>query len=331
MQRWLERSVTPRTLRIAAALLATAVFALALWVLQRELGGGRVQEVLRLAADFSPRRILLAIALTAVSFLVLTGYDNLSLRYIRRPLPYRQTALASFLNYAFSQGLGFPLLTGGSVRLRLYSRWGLSGLEVAQVVAFASVTFWFGVVALTGLVLLWAPPGITRMMPVTAAVVRPAGVLLLAVVAAYFYWTATGRRVTRLLGWRFRRPAPRLAALQLGLACVDWTVAGLACWVLMPADIGIGFPSFVAVFLLAFVAGILSHVPAGLGVFESAILLLLPASASEVSVLASLLVYRGVYYLLPLVSATLLLGGHELWHRLRGEPPATAHDDPGGS
>lgn len=323
--------MTTRSLRAVGALLAAAVFALAIWVLHRELGGGRLKEVVALATDFSPRRILLAAAFTALSFLVLTGYDNLSLWYIRRPLPYRRTALASFLNYAFSQGLGFPLVTGGSVRLRLYSRWGLTGFEVAQVVAFASFTFWFGVVALTGLVLLWAPPGITRVLPVTAAVTRPAGLLLLTVVAGYVWWTMTGRRVTRLFRWRFRRPAPRLAALQLGLACVDWTVAALACWVLMPADIGIGFPSFVAVFLLAFVAGIVSHVPAGLGVFESAILLLLPASAPDVSVLASLLVYRGVYYLLPLVSATVLLGGHELWHRLRGEPPAAARGDPGGS
>lgn len=306
-------------MRFAGAVLAAVVFTFAIWVLHRELGGGRVQEVLRIAANFSPRSILLAVTFTALSFLVLTGYDNLSLRYIRRPLPYRHTALASFLNYAFSQALGFPLLTGGSVRYRLYSRWGLSALEVTQVVAFASLTFWLGVATLSGIVLLWTPPGITRILPVSDAAVRPFGVLLLAFVAAYVWWAMTGRRVARLFGWRLRRPAPSLAALQLMLACVDWAVASAACWVLMPADIGIGFPSFVAVFLLAFVAGIVSHVPAGLGVFESVILLLLPPVAPEVDVLASLLVYRGVYQFLPLLLATLLLGIHELW-RSRTSP-----------
>jgi uncharacterized membrane protein YbhN (UPF0104 family) len=309
--------VNARLRQSAGALLAIALFLLAVSVLRRELGAGQLQDVLRNARALAPDAVVLAVLLTAASFLVLTGYDNLSLRDIRRPLPYRQTALASFLNYAFSQALGFPLLTGGTVRYRLYSRWGLTTLEVGQVVAFASATFWLGVVALTGVVLLIAPPGITRMLPIAGALARPAGVLLLAIVGVYVWWTVTGRRVARIRGWRFRRPAPSLAALQLILACADWVVASTVCWVLMPADIGIGFPSFVAVFLLAFVAGIISHVPAGLGVFESVVLVLLPPVASDTAVLGSLLVYRGVYQLLPLMAATLLLGGHELWVRVR--------------
>ena len=307
-----------RLRRSIGALLAVGVFVLAIWVLRRELGGGRMQDVLQHAGDLPNESIALAIALTALSFIVLTGYDNLSLRYIRKPMPYRRTAMASFLNYAFSQALGFPLLTGGSVRYRLYSRWGLSAIEITQVVAFASATFWLGVVALTSIVLLIAPPGITRVLPVAEGVVRPVGVLLFAIVGAYGWWTVTGRRIVRIRGWRFRRPAPALAVLQLALASVDWLVASTVCWVLMPPDVGIGFPSFVAVFLLAFVAGIISHVPAGLGVFETVVLVMLPPVAPETAVLGSLLVYRGVYQLLPLVLATVLLGGHELWVRWSG-------------
>jgi uncharacterized membrane protein YbhN (UPF0104 family) len=307
--------VTRKLTRVLGSLLGLAVFLIALLVLRRELSGGRIDDVVQHAADISAEKLVIAVLFTIASFLVLTGYDNLSLRYIRHPLPYRRTALASFINYAFSQGLGFPLLTGGSVRFRLYSRWGLSAAQITQLVVFASATFWLGVLTLAGIVFAIAPPGISRVLPVAGWIVRPVGLVMLSVVAAYAWWTLTGHKLLRLWSWRLRRPAPRLAALQLAVACADWVMASAVLFVLMPAEAGLHFPAFLGIFLLAFVAGIISHVPAGLGVFETVIILLLPPSVPEAAVLGALLVYRGVYYLFPLLVAIVMLAAHEVLAR----------------
>ena len=301
-----------RALRFVGPLFGLFVFVVALRVLARELAGERFRDILRQLSAIPASQIALALLITAASFLVLTGYDRLSLRYVRKPLPYRRIAFASFLNYAFSQGLGFPLLTGGSVRYRLYSGWGLSAVHIANLVVFASLTFWLGVLTVGGIVFLHASPGISALMNIPPQAVRPIGAAALTVVGAYVWWTVVGRRIVRIRDWRFRRPSPTLALSQLTVACCDWVIAGSVLYVLLPPDLGIAFPAFLGVFLLAFVAGIASNVPAGLGVFETVIIYFFPARASDSAIIGSLIVYRAVYYLLPLVTAAVLLGTHEL-------------------
>lgn len=301
-----------RLLRYAGPLFGIGVFVLALYALRREMRGARLGDVVRQVESIPASQLLLAVALTAGSFFVLSGYDALSLRYVRRRLHYRRIALASFLNYAFSHALGFPLVVGGSTRYRLYSGWGLSAVQVAKVVGFASLTFWLGVLTMGGIVLVDADPSIARILRVPAAAVRPIGLTALAVVAAYLGWTLTGRRLVRLREWRLRRPSVRLAAGQLLVACVDWLFVAGSLYVLLPEPVRVDFPVFLGIFLLAFVAGLVSSVPAGLGVFETIVLLLLPDRVPDTQVLGALLAWRGVYYLLPLTGAALLLGAHEV-------------------
>ena len=301
-----------RALRFVGPLFGLVIFVFALRVLARELQGERFRDILRQLGAIPVSQIVLALLLTAASFLVLTGYDALSLRYVRKPLPYRRIAFASFLNYAFSQGLGFPLLTGGSVRYRLYSGWGLSAVHIASLVVFASLTFWLGVLTVGSMVFLHASPGISALLDIPPNAVRPLGAVALGVVTAYVSWTFLGRRLVRIREWRFRRPSARLALSQLAIATCDWVIAGSVLYVLLPAEAGVPFPTFLGVFLLAFVAGIASNVPAGLGVFETVIIYLLPGRAADSAIIGSLIVYRAVYYLLPLVTAAVFLGGHEL-------------------
>ena len=298
--------------RLAGPLLAVTLFLIALRALRAELGGQGIEDVLMQLAELPAASVALAVLLTALSYLALTGYDALSLRYVRRPLPYRRVALASFVNYAVSQTLGFPLLTGGSVRYRLYSSWGLGPAQVASVVLFASLSFWLGVLLLGGLaLLLGASRELAALLHLTPVAQRVAGAAAIGIVAVYLWWTVAGARVLRFGGWRVLRPSGRLGISQVTVATVDWLLAASVLFSLLPRTLGISYPAFVALFLVAYVAGIASNVPAGLGVFESVFLLLLPESASDAAVLGSLVAYRALYYLLPLVVALALLGAHE--------------------
>ncbi len=300
---------------ILAAALALLFFAVALWLIERELRHYRYSEVVAALRGLGAVQILEAVGLTALNYVVLTGYDFLGLRYIRRPLPYHKSALAAFAGYAIGQALGFPLLTAAPIRYRLYSGWGLSAVEITQVVAFYSITFWLGYLLVAGFALVLHPPGVpllhTRFLPT-----RLIGAIFLLLVALYVAWSVFGRRAVGRGEWTFDPPRPGLAAAQLGFAAVDWVVAAGVLFVLLPG--GVSFPIFLSVFLAAQLAGVVSHVPGGLGVFEAVVLLLLPGQATNPGAVGALLAYRAIYYLLPLAGAIVALGVSELRRRREG-------------
>ncbi len=304
-----------RKLRGLGPLLSLPLLALAIYVVHRELSNFHWTEVRLALAARSTQAVFGALLFTFFSFLALTGYDALGLRYARRSLPYRQSAFASFISYAFSQALGFPLLTGGSLRLRLYSGWGLTGAEIRDVVAFCSATLWLGFFALAGTVLIWEPLRLPTLLHLPFDNARPLGILLLALALAYVVWAARARNPVRVGEWEIRAPGPRLTAVQLLLSACDWILACAVLYVLLPAGFTLNFPAFLGVFLLAQIAGVLSHVPGGIGVFEAVLLLFLPADIPQSAFLAALLLYRGIYYLIPLLAAVAALGLYELLRR----------------
>ena len=307
----------PQSSRFAAGLdrawpfLALAAFVTALAVLHRELAAYSYHDLVQAARAGPAGRLGWAIALTVLAYAVLPGYDAMALRYIRFPLSFRRTAFGSFIAYAFSQLLGFPLLTGGSVRYRLWSAWGLSSAQIARAVSFVAFSFALGMLAVIGLVLVLEPANTAGMLGLPFGSLRPIGLAALAVVAAYAAWCVRGRPI-RLGSWRLAAPAPGLVAVQLGVSTLDWVLAGAVLYVLLPGGHGLGFLVFLGAFLLAQLAGLVSHVPGGLGVVESVLVLLLKSYVGTTELLAALIVYRGVYYLLPFGAAVLLLAAHEV-------------------
>jgi lysylphosphatidylglycerol synthetase-like protein (DUF2156 family) len=228
-------------------------------------------------------------------------------------LAYRRIAFASFIGYAFSNSVGHSLVTGGSLRYRLYSGWGLSALEVASVVAFCDLTLWLGFFALAGAAFLVEPLAVPAGLHLPLATARPIGVVFLLAVAACFAWLARARRPLHFRGWELPVPPPALGAAGLALAAVDWAVAAGVLYALLPPGARIGYAGFVTVFLLAQTLGLVSQVPAGLGVFEGVMVLLLGPAIPAPQLLGSLLAFRALYYLLPLLVAAVLLGLSELW------------------
>jgi phosphatidylglycerol lysyltransferase len=289
-----------------------ALFGGAAVVLYRQLHAYRLHDILQWIRAIPAGQTWTAVLLTVGSYLVMTGYDLLALRYIRHPLALGKTALTSFLGYTFSNSIGLSMVAGASVRYRLYSAWGLSAAEITQVVLFCAASLWLGFSALSGIVFVAEPLALPHSLVWPVHTVRPLGLLLLAVVSLYFTASLVGRKTLVLKGWRLRLPSLRLAGAQVTIASADWLMAGSVLYVLLPQNTQLGFGHYMEIFLLAQLAGLASQVPGGLGVFETAILLLMPSNIAAPRVVGALIVYRGIYYLLPLMLAVVALGAEEL-------------------
>jgi phosphatidylglycerol lysyltransferase len=298
-----------------ASFFGLALFGAAAVALYRQLHAYRLHDILFWIRAIPARQTWTAVLLTTGSYLIMTGYDLLALRYIRHPLPLGRTALTSFLGYTFSNSIGLSMVAGASVRYRLYSAWGLSAAEITQVVLFCTASLWLGFCALSGAIFVTEPMALPHSLLWPVHTVRPLGLLLLALVGFYFAATLAGRKALTLKGWRLAPPSWRLAGAQTVIASADWLMAGSVLYVLLPQGTALGYSHFLEIYLIAQLAGLVSQVPGGLGVFETVILLLLPAGATAPRMLGALVVYRGVYYLLPLMVAVLALGIEELLRR----------------
>lgn len=300
-----------RSLTVAAVLLVAGIGLGALRLVLREVHLRDVRAALAAVPDV---RIAAALALTVTSYLLLTGLDWVALRAVGRPLPWRVAAAGSFTSYTLSHNLGLSLITGGSARLRLYGAAGLTFGEIAQVAAICGIAFWAGVAGAAGLGLV-AGHGLT-LGPVTLApgLAAGLGVALIALLAVAPVLRARG--ATTLGPARFGLALPTLrqmAALGL-LSLADLTAASAALFVLVPDAAAGAFPGFVVAYAVAVVVALLLHVPGGLGVFETVVLASVPGDRP--ALFAALLLYRLIYYLLPLLVAAIGIAAAEGW-RLR--------------
>ena len=273
-------------------------------------------------------QIVMAFGLAGLSYLALTGYDALALRHLHVRVPYRLTALASFTSYAVSFTLGFPLVTGGAVRYWIYGPAGLSPGKVASLTVVAGITFWLGMGFILGVGFLFDATAIGGINHFHAVANQAIGLAILAGFAAYLVWVARVRRTRRPLVLNFAPPGPLLTLGQTTLGVIDVCSAAGALYVLLPKGHGLGFVTFSALYSFAAMLGIASHAPGGLGVFEAT--MIDGVGGSSESMLASLLLFRAIYYIAPFILAMALLGAYEAgrrWRSLREALAASSLDD----
>ncbi|HEX9492230.1 MAG TPA: lysylphosphatidylglycerol synthase domain-containing protein, partial [Thermoanaerobaculia bacterium] len=294
------------------------VFALALRVLGTTLARYRYRDIVAYISSLPVDQIILAVVLTLLGYLIMTGYDTLAFEYIRHPLPYRKIALASFIGYAFNNNVGLSGLVGGSLRYRLYTAWRLSAVEVAKVIAFCAISFWLGFVVLGGTFFIVLPPEVPSSVHLPFNSVRLLGVLLLIPAAAYFAWIAIRREPVRIRQWEFELPTFGLFVAQITISSIDWIVAAGVLYILLPDSLPLTFTRFLGIFFLAQISGVVSNVPGGLGIFEAVILIFLAPFYSAPSIFGALVAFRVIYYLLPLFIATILLATHEIVEKREG-------------
>jgi len=293
---------------------ALTVFGGALWILHQSLREFHYNSILHQLHSLTTLQLTSALLLTTLSYLIMTGYDRLAIFYVEHPLEGGKVSLTSFISYAFSNNIGLSLLAGGSIRYRLYSTWGLSTEEIARILSFTTVTFWLGVCTAGGLVFLIDPVTIPSLLHPYINSVRPIGLCFLLLVSCYFMVIVLRRSRVQLAGWEFSLPSPRLALAQILIGTIDWILAGSVLYALLPHSASLPFFHLLGIYLLAQIVSLISHVPGGLGVFESLILLSLPTVPLDV-IAGTLLVYRGIYYLLPLAIAAFLLGSIEFFRK----------------
>lgn len=254
------------------------------------------------------RQLALGLALTALSYLVMSLYDVLAVRYLGRDIAWRRVVFVSSVSYAFSNTVGVSILTSGSVRYRLYAGWGMSPIEIGKIVAFCALTLWLGIFGAGGGLLLLENP----VMP-TRLNLPDSGLLGCVLSGVPLGYLALCRWRKAPFGWdgaALPLPTFGLAMCQVIIGALDWVMAASVLYALLPESIGIGYGPFVGVFLIAQMLSLVSHVPGGIGVFESLMLAMLPATAAP-ALMGGLLAYRLIYYLLPLGLAGLALAGYE--------------------
>jgi phosphatidylglycerol lysyltransferase len=288
---------------IALSILFGAAICAVLYHLLREISWAQVREAM---GQVSSRNAGLAIVATAASYTALAGYDVLALRQVgASQISLRFAAFTSFIAQAFTFTLGFSLLTGGAVRLRLYQSKGLQPSRIIAVGILCSATFWLGLTAAGGVSLLFAPRFLSALDGLSSALNTGLGLGILAGLAAWIGYTARKPRFLRAGSWDLRLPGPGGTLLSVLCGLADTAAASFALWLLIPGESAVSYPGFLIVFTVATLLGLVSNAPGGLGVFETVILLSL-RDVPQAGLLASLLLFRLIYYFVPFAIAALL-------------------------
>jgi glycosyltransferase 2 family protein len=298
--------------RIGLAL-SLAIIATACFVLYRTLRDIDVHEVFTAIETTRPRNILWAAFFVAAGYFTLTFYDWFALRTIgKRHIGYPTAAFAGFTSYAVGHNIGASALTGGAVRYRIYSLHGLSAIEVAKLCFIAGLTFWLGNAAVLGLGIAYSPRAASAIDQLPLWVNRTAAIAVLITLTLYVAWVwRTPRRIGHG-SWDVTLPNGPMTLLQIGIGIMDLGCCALAMYMLVPAEPYIGFIELAVIFVAATLLGFASHSPGGLGVFDAAMLVALWQYDKE-HLLAGLLLFRLLYYIVPFGLALALLGGRELW------------------
>jgi glycosyltransferase 2 family protein len=298
--------------RIGLAL-SLVIIASAATVLYRMLRGINVSDVLVALKATEPSDVLFAAMFVAAAYFTLTFYDLFALRTIgANHIPYRIAALSGFTSYSVGHNVGASVFTGGAVRYRIYSAWGLTAIDVAKICFIAGLTFWLGNVAVLGLGIAYEPEAATAIDRLPPLVNRIVALVGLAVLAGYIAWVWVKPRVIGRADWVVTLPGGPLTLLQIAIGIVDLSCCALAMYVLLPDDPQIDFIKLAVIFVSATLLGFASHSPGGLGVFDAAMLIALIEFERE-QLLAGLLLFRLLYYIVPFALSLVILGVRELW------------------
>jgi hypothetical protein len=310
-----DRKIGWHRIGIALSIVLIAIAAIVLYRILRTMDAGEVVHAL-VTTDWHD--IALAASFVAGGYLTLTLYDLFALRTIgRSDVPYRAAALAGFTSYSVGHNVGASVFTGGAVRYRVYSAWGLTAVEVTKICFVAGLTFWLGNATVLGLGIAYAPGAASAIDQLPPWLNRIGAFVILLVLALYIAWVWRRPRIVGRQGWKVSLPDGPLTLLQVCIGIVDLCFCALAMYVLLPDEPNIGFVTVAVIFVSATMLGFASHAPGGIGVFDAAMLVALWQFDRE-DMLAGLLLFRLLYYIVPFALSLAILGIRELLLALRG-------------
>ena len=292
-------------------ILTVALFMLGAYALYQLLKPVNFKDVMTQVRGTPWNIIALALLATFTGYAALIGYDWSALRYLGKKLPFPVIMTGGFLGYALGNTIGAGPVTGGAVRYRIYASLGLSGYDIAAIAVFGSLAFGLGATLVGFGALAYHPYALQSLTTLSPTTLRWIGIVALVVSLGLLATLAFCRSEIRLRGHSFKTPSFGLLSGQLVFTAIDILMAATVLYLLLPPN-DIGFATFLAVFAAAIFTGVASHVPGGVGVFETIIITALPASVPVDQAAAGLLLYRLIYYLVPFGLALVLLALSEL-------------------
>lgn len=304
-------------LGIVLSLVVIAFAVMTLFHMLRDVDPARIYAAFK---AIPARNIVTAGLLVVAAYVTLTFYDLFALRTIgKRHIPYRVAAFAAFTSYAIGHNIGATVFTGNAIRFRIYSAFGLTLMDIGKLAFVTGLTFWLGNAVVLGLGIGYEPQAASAINALPPSINRFLAVALLVSIAAYLVWVGMRPRIVGRDDWQVTLPGAGLTLVQIGIGILDLGFSSLAMYMLLPAGPGSDFTAILVTFIFATLLGFASHAPGGLGVFDAAMLVALPQFEKE-ELLASLLLFRLIYYVVPFALALTLVGMRELWASLAARP-----------
>jgi uncharacterized membrane protein YbhN (UPF0104 family) len=312
--------------------ISVAIIGFAFYVLYHMLENLDPEDVVEALGQTEWRTILLAGFCVAAGYFTLTFYDLFALRTIgHADVPYRVAAFAGFTSYSIGHNVGASVLTGGAVRYRIYSSWGLTAIDVAKVCFLAGLTFWLGNAAVLGLGVAYHPEAASSIDRLPALLNRIAALGILCALFGYVIWVWQKPRPVGRGSWTVILPGGPLTLLQIAIGIVDLGCCALAMYILMPDEPYVGFVVVAVIFVSATLLGFASHSPGGLGVFDAAMLygiLHFDRQFDKEELLAGMLLFRVLYYIVPFIISVILLTCREIIFGARARRAAASAGKP---
>jgi len=303
------RSLGWNKISVAISLLIFFVAASTLYHVFRNIQFGKVFAAIEAQSD---QEILCAGGFVVAGYVFLTFYDVFALRTIgKNNVPFLVAAFASFTSSTIGHALGAATVTGGIVRLRIYSGFGLSAVDIAKIAVITGITFWLGNALVLGGAMSFAAEAASMVDHLPSWINRSIGLAALSAIACYLIWLIPRRRALGHRQWRIVLPNARFTLVQIAIGAAELTLVALAMYSLLPPSPKVAFPTVLVIFLTATLLGTISHAPGSLGIMEAAMLIGLPQFQKE-ELLATLLTFRILYFVIPLFVATIALGLREL-------------------
>jgi uncharacterized membrane protein YbhN (UPF0104 family) len=304
-------------IEIAKYTTVLGIIAFCAWIVRGKLKNITWEQIVESVGNIPPSQILLAVMITALNFIVLTGYDWIAVTYLKKKLSLSKIMVGAVVGYAFSNIVGW-MLGGTAVRYRLYSRWGFTFMDIVAFIPLLTVTFWMGMFLLAGIAFVLLPVQLPEeyqdklyFEPITF------GYLFLAVILGYLITTLVIRKPLKIAGQEYSFPPMNLSMLQLFVSAADFALASLVLYILLP-DGTANYSTVLVSYLAAMIVTVTLHVPGGFGVLEVIVLDLLtkkevtPSNELIVAVTCGLLLFRVIYYFIPGLIALMIF----LWQEV---------------
>ena len=304
---------TKRILKKAVSWAGLFFFAVAAYMLYVQLSKYSLDDIKEALLSIPAENLWLACTASFFGYVALSSYDNLALRYVGRKLAACKWIFAGVIGFSVSNNAGHAIVSGGTIRYRLYTRWRFRGAEIVRMVTFSGFTYLVACFFLIIVGYFLTPNhafGEGSVSKVTTEVITLVSALGLLV---YFGASLFYKKPIIIKEIEFDIPSFKMAMAQVFIGGADILMASLVLYFSLIPFVDISFDVFIGVFIIAQVLGVFSQVPGGLGVFEGLFMFIIPGEHNQAALFGALIAYRIIYYLLPLVLSGVVLIGYEAY------------------